>query len=410
MFGTVVDKLQALLSRKFLFAVYFPMLIFTTACFVMSCFVFTSAADALWSWWGAALTTKVQHLVIVMLAVAVVAYTFTPLALVCRRALEADLKILSPISVWLRQSELALAAHKAATSRESLTHTIKVDRETTGLLNKLLQARLEGVAAAVSRNPAVVELAGDRVNEVSQQRRRNERNPGQALDDLLTSGHVLEQALKENNASDQSNYKLQEAYGRLRDECLEMQEAARQSAARDAEDLYSRFPRRNIRTTKFANISASIQEYAVRTYGVEYEYLWPRLQFVLAKDDKSNDIVDAAQNQLDYSILLLGLTTIFFMVWIPTTCFIAPGMMMFLIIGFAAPSVIALLYLMVIENLLTLGSVVRATVDRFRIDVLTSLSQPPPFTLTQERQRWHDVQAVIAGEGIIDISLSVNSK
>jgi hypothetical protein len=84
--------------------------------------------------------------------------------------------------------------------------------------------------------------------------------------------------------------------------------------------------------------------------------------------------------------------------------------LLFLMTGFAAPPVVTMLYLIVIDNQLTLGSVMRATVDRFRLDVLASLGQAPPASLMIERQRWTDLQKATAAEGVLDLPLNVPSK
>lgn len=412
MFGTVVDKLQALLSRKFLIAIYFPILIFAAACFSMSCLAFPRAAGLLWAWWADTLTKKVQNLVIALLIIAVIAYTLAPLTVLCRRALQMDFNWLAGLANRMRQMELERLIELRSQAKESLRYFVRLQQLTDGFLTSLPTSRKTGVALAALQDKQAIDTALQRIDNLPLERQHKEFRADLALNSLSLTAKHLGEALERNSAalSDPLGKRLQEGYLKFREECVDMAATARYEAERCAEAQYSRFPRSNIKSTRFANVRSVAESYASRTYAVDFDYLWPRLQFVLAKDEKSSDVLDAAQNQLDYSVLLLGLSVIFFVLWLPVLCFWGSSALLLLITGLAAPPLVTMLYRIVIDNQLTLGSVIRATVDRFRLDVLASLNQAPPATLMIERQRWSDLQKATSAEGILDLPLNVASK
>ena len=365
--------------------------------------------------------------------VAVLAYTLSPLTVLSRRALEANLPLMSGLRRRLRASELELAKKMNTQVRLAIRHLMRAERVTAEILRELPKKRAVGCGLQALTDDSSIAAALREIDAWSAARRSYKFVDIDDLEDktkelvtLEDTAAALGVALARNSANLSSaesltinssanpdiarSDELQNAYMVFRAQCKDYVVTAREETAQYADKQYVRFPPSNIRATQFANIRYAAESYASRTYAVEFEYLWPRMQFVLAKDDKAGAMVDLAKTQVDYSVVLLSLATVFFVVWLPLLCFVGPSPWMFLLVGLAAPPVVQLLYELAIDSEHLFGSMLRATIDHYRLDVLASLSVPPPGSLAVERQRWIDLQTATSAEGLVDLPLRVAPK
>ena len=167
--------------------------------------------------------------------------------------------------------------------------------------------------------------------------------------------------------------------------------------------LYDNYIPEEPRPTRLGNLRAVAESYSVKTYGVRFDYLWTRLQPLLLKDDKMGPMAELAKAQLDFSLLMLGLTLATTVAWLLVLPFIGNAAWVFIVIGAFGPIAIRFFYLMVEESQVLYGAVVQSCVDMFRLNALALLRQPLPDTLAIERDIWGDLQSLRDAENKIDL-------
>lgn len=72
--------------------------------------------------------------------------------------------------------------------------------------------------------------------------------------------------------------------------------------------LTSRFVPGDLRATRLGNLRAVMEHYSVQAYGVEFGFLWPRLQVALKEDDPAAATLDQAKSQLEFAVVMTVLT------------------------------------------------------------------------------------------------------
>ena len=95
-----------------------------------------------------------------------------------------------------------------------------------------------------------------------------------------------------------------------------------------------------------------------------------------------------ARAQIDCSALLLALLAASWARWLFALPFWRVGEVPFMAVAIGGPLVLALLYPLAVELEIEFGSVIKASIDWNWLDVLKSLKQPRPYTLSGERAMW----------------------
>jgi hypothetical protein len=152
-------------------------------------------------------------------------------------------------------------------------------------------------------------------------------------------------------------------------------------------------PLHHYRATRIGDVREQTQSYPSRVYGVDFEFLWPRLQVFFAKDDPLAQRLDDAQSQVDFGVLALALAVTVPLVWLPLLAATAREPWLFLVVGVVSPLVIKFFNELVIQSQRGFGTIVETAIDRYRLDVLTRLLlQPMPATRSAERTLWAAVR------------------
>jgi hypothetical protein len=149
------------------------------------------------------------------------------------------------------------------------------------------------------------------------------------------------------------------------------------------------------RPTRLGNLRAVAEKYVLSAYGVDFEFLWPRMQLVLARDDKFAPRIEAAKAQLDFALLLFLLISLIPAIWLPLLAWKATDPWLFLGIGLSAPLLFAMFHRIVWESQRDFGEVLKAAVDGTRLEVLKLLRQAPPPRLAKERETWAQLQRAL---------------
>jgi len=163
---------------------------------------------------------------------------------------------------------------------------------------------------------------------------------------------------------------------------------------------YSRIAYDNPQATLMADTRILVEKYSADNYGVEFDYIWPRLQLVLPVKGDGNgesfgEKLGSAQAQIDFSVLSLTLSLTVPLGWLPYLAVTAADPVLFLAIAAAMPLVIAFFYRVAVESQIAFGEVMKAAIDNYRFDLLGAhLRQALPATLSEERDLWGDLQKI----------------
>jgi hypothetical protein len=186
---------------------------------------------------------------------------------------------------------------------------------------------------------------------------------------------------------------------------------AESNAAHERQALLARNSRiayDNPQATRMADIGLLSEQYCYDAYGVDFDYIWPRLQFVVPAQSTSgnteslSDRLAAARAQVDFSILSLALSLTVPLVWLPYLAWTGESPVKYLVIAAAAPLLVCLFYFVALGSRTAFGEVAMAAADMHRFTLLTGLHLAMPASLADEREVWGDLQRI---ELIRDLNL-----
>lgn len=317
MLGTIVDKVQSLFSKGFLLGAFFPVLIFVAINAVIAffglapSFDFIRTLDRLWTGltaWQAVLTGTL------LIAVGVLAYLFSTLTDVVRRLLEGRYLanwprvwegVMAPVRNEVAARQLAQSAALREWSRRRRIGNASVSR--------LEAAVVVGNSAGAAGDAARVTAADTAVTAV-QGLDLADANYEPSLTAAVTA---LEVALRTNrlqNPSDAQRAAAETLDGLYRaltnTEIKRWTEEARRKFNSASSDLSENYVLDDLYPTRLGNIRAVTESYSDRTYGVDFQYLWPRLQPVILKNDKMGPLVELAKARVDFALLTLSLAIV----------------------------------------------------------------------------------------------------
>lgn len=415
MFGNVLEKVQELFSASFLLGYLLPVVMIVGVNVLIASLglgnvpSFTTTFDNVLGGTGG-------ELAFILLAMIVLAYVLAPLIPVFRAILEGRL---SPL--WVRRhGERRWRAVKEKLKSEM---TAAKDRFTAlesrqgGILAKLRKARQAGDNLVIylpgyPHDHQAIARAQAAINALEVEMGA-QGEPAEAK--LAAAIDALAAALKGNrvkDASDPSSARqdivprlrdLDKLHERMRNDLADMTELARLHAAELSYRFRSQFGLR-IEPTKLGNARAAMERYPAIAYGVEFDFLWPRLQSVLAEDTSKaiKTGVDAATVKRDSAVLLTVLSAVTVLVWLPVLAMRGLSFPVFVAVGVLGPLAVLFFYNLVAETEKAFGEVLAATVDALRLQLLIELKQPTPDTLGAERKIWDTLQRALYAQGGVD--------
>jgi hypothetical protein len=395
MFGTVLDKAQGLFSRGFLLGAYFPVLIFAALNLTIAYFGLRGPDDTFATvkkaWWPSEGADQATLTAAVLMTLGVVAYVLSTLTNVLRGLLEGE---------FLGPMRLALIGK----------HQQEVDTRQQGLdqtkgrligfesLKSRLDNELNEAAAAANPNAPVDEQRIKRAEELLQ--RTRSRSLGEdTRHERLDNAIVAVVAAARNNPLGGDRAEAQAVEARL-DDVLQVLRGELDGAIAEAgrdyanawSNIHENYVPNDVRPTRIGNLRAVTESYSDKAYGVRFDYLWPRLQPLLAKDDKVAQLVELAKAQLDSAVLMLSLTIGSTAVWFVVLAVWGTSPWPFLAVAALGPAAMSFFSVMVAQTQAVFGASVQSTIDVFRLDLLARLHIPLPDRLSSERARWDALQ------------------
>ncbi len=170
----------------------------------------------------------------------------------------------------------------------------------------------------------------------------------------------------------------------------------------------SNYKRTDLLPTRVADTRKSIERYCEELYHVDFSYVWARIQMILPAESNQFSLrLRDAQSQVNFSILILGLMCTVPLVWLPILFAVSKSPWLFLAVGFLSVPVLLFLYELVVQSEAVFGELVRAAIDKYRLQVLTEIvHQPLPQTLAVERTLWLGLRSAAEAGNSVDFLLS----
>lgn len=409
MFGTVLDKIQALFARSFLLGNFFPGLIFVGINTVIAAFGMRDVSHFLATYLLAEGAPWTMATAATLIGVAVLAYILAPMVPLFRSALDGKF-LWRSLFRRLREGHIErvnwLLSQREAVAR----HLDENERKREDAEQHLTEARRYGNShpsdihrpSLQRAEAALVELREDIL-----QKSTTYDAAGRFPDDgLVTSAlSTVESALHSNPSelpSTDPNYGLAQSVDRLQIAVLSELQRLRNVAFRWIQtanfELVSSFDVSDIKPTRVGNSRAALERYPAVAYGADFDFLWPRLRMVLSDSKDISAALDNATAQLDFAVLMTVLSALTVAVWVPTLAAFGTSVWPFIVVSLFGPPSVAFFYLLVDETQKAFGATVIMVIDATRLKLLTALRQPLPSSSAAEKETWRLMQTALYTE------------
>jgi hypothetical protein len=392
MFNSVFTIFQGFFSRVFWFGSFLPVLVVASIHAMIAGVQFPDVVP-LASWVGGTATNMAATAPFLFAALLVLAYAMAPLVPLMRDILDGKL-LYEPLHRWMREERLV----ETQKVKQEISDAVKAYAG-LDLVNQNIKgvwsARRQGVMGAKAQKPELVAAAERACTEFADAiKSASEEQPelgGRALEAVklaLTENAALYHGEDpEQTALAQRVKAVQERLTKLLSEALvEAKHRADVLSARYATALPLDVPQ----ATRFGDARRIVERYSETVYSVSFSYLWPRLQLVM-QDKDFNDRLAGAKAQIDFAILSIFLV-VTLALWLPILAYTGRSLPLFLILGAALPLVFKFFYELAVQSQLAFGDVVRAAVDRYRLDLLKQLRLPVPATRSAEQELWRQLE------------------
>jgi hypothetical protein len=400
MFGTLFDKVQTLLSRTFWLGNFFPVFVFALLNLALAWLGIDGFSDWLASKWTD-VTVFSAIPAFGLIAVAILAFAVAPLIPTFRRALEGEFlppAWREPLRSELRAEALELQGQERPAERDfgffdvtcrRAPERLSEARNDPGPRNNLDPATYTDAIAALRALRADVQRTLRAYAPPLPPRARVIH----ALDRLTAA---LRQYPLEPDPANPAVATMATALTDAQTELPEMLRGMRGVADRILQgiraDLRAGFVLDDIRPTRLGSARAAMERYPAIAYLADYDFLWPRLNMVMGKNDAIKGAVEAAQAQLDFAVLMTVLAAVTAIVWPILLALAGSSIVLFAAAGILLPALTIFFYRAVQESQRTFGAVMQMAVDGLRFDLLTALHQRLPPTMAAEQATWGELQ------------------
>jgi len=311
MFGTIVDKIQALLSRSFLLGNFFPVLICAMVNFVILWFGIDGFNEHVKPLWRNDTVHSATVLVVALVAIAIGAFILAPLIPLFRQILEGEVCIPMRLRGWLVRYHTERSVYLDNELRRVSGRRNDVNRARLSAEKAWREARTDKCVERPGNDLTILEKATQAYSKLRDEfaTRLTRNEPADRFPEIATvkdAVEALECALRHHVMSrsvigfDEKSERVDRLQGDLMrlltridnvGETL-IQEAGAQCRAYSVEGV--------VRPTLLGNARAAIERYSVNAYNVNFEFLWPRLSIVLSKDPEIAALVETATAQVNF--------------------------------------------------------------------------------------------------------------
>lgn len=151
-----------------------------------------------------------------------------------------------------------------------------------------------------------------------------------------------------------------------------------------------RFPENtaNLGPTRMANFNEVHREYGLNYYGLDIEWFWLRLLKSVRADASFSPILEEAKTQLDFTVattMIFGMLTV---TWIPLSLVFAASITPYITVAALGVPLVFIFYNISVQNYRTFVEAVRSAVDLHRFELLKLLHVELPADSKQEKEIW----------------------
>jgi hypothetical protein len=403
MYGTIFEKVQTLLSRTFWLGNFFPVFVFA----LLNLAIAWLGVDGFAAWLAKQWTdVKVFSAVPAfgLIAIGILAFVLAPLIPVFRKALEGELLsqgIIDTLKAECTEQANALQAQVRAAKEKfaffdreptNAKDTFRDARQVAGPRNDYSPASSDAAKAAFDALIAAW-------NAGRTQRTYNARLPQRAI--VERAVRDLRAALAQYPMQPDGNPVLVIAEGldqmqrELQDTLQFFKDIAGRNLQRKEAEFRTSFVLSDIKPTLIGNARAAMEQYPAVAYFADFNFLWPRMRIVLAKDDAISSAVDAASAQLDFAVLMTVLSLATAIAWLILLPFLGSSIVLYCVVGIVLPALVPFFYWLVAETQQAFGGVMEMAVDGLRFRLLSALRLPLPVTLEAEQRTWRNLQTAL---------------
>jgi hypothetical protein len=395
MFASVLEKIDSWLGKSFLFARFFPWLLFTAANIGLASIEFPRVRAIVMSEYD---QVRAVDFLIGLILIIVVAYTVSP-------ATQWVISLLEGRNMpWLLVAPLLLRRRydfDRLTDRANelfLARARLPDRDV--ILERLGQAREAGKDYGTITDAPAVRRAR---NEISPLRVLRQLNRPIAVTRLRIAVEALRDALARNCADAfalkspvtkqiiHQSKELNQLHDYMSRVLIPYATDVAQRREEYATDTQSRlYAKAELAPTRLGNDVAALRSYCDTRYGFDFDFFWPRLQLTI-KDQKLVETLSVARIQVEYSALCLCLSVILTACWIVVLYCVGHTLLSLALVVIGGPALICVWFWMLHQSYSALAELIRGTIDLSRFDLLLALRRPLPETPTQERASWEEL-------------------
>ena len=383
MFTQLLGVFHSFFSRSFWFGSFLPVAVVAVLHLFIAAEVFRGLKPWDWATASGAATTRFPLL---FAALIVLSYAMTPLLPLIRGILDGSL-----LPAWLHDGLRGDHVREAREMRDRITEAFRLLADYQRLREvrpRQFKDQRDAGLAVGEHQPQLIQAAEAAIRDFQ---KRVYRGSVPALQVAETTCDSLDRALATNSAA--VNPRLEAAQTLL----IRLLNDADADATHNVEMLTARYRTAlaldNPQATRMGDARMLTERYSYDAFRVTFDYLWPRLEMAMPDQGALFDRMVAARAQIDFAMLSLLLIISVAVVWIPVLVCMDTSPWLFLAIGTVTPVLVGFLYQLAFESQITFGEMVKALMDRYRFDVLTTvLSQPLPATLSAERYLWTTLQ------------------
>lgn len=405
MFGTIIDKIQTLLSRSFLFANFLPVLLLSVSNLAILYLGVPDAAAVIRTNWPANMSDAPGSVGVVLVAIAMLGFILRPLVPVFRAALEGGI-LPPPLQKELLASHEAAFGAMARQQADAGIRAAELVRTKAHAEQVLGDARNTNaprpgnnsapLGAATQALDALREQIGQRKNEASTFRRLPEM---QSINDAITA---LTAALRfypmlpaHQNFDQPTCDSLNRMHFELLSQMQDLEDLASVAAQEAEAPCRTRFVSGNIRATALENSRLAMEQYTRVAYNVSFDFLWPRLRMVVPNNKTIADAVDVATATLDFAILMTALSALTTLGWMLVMPFVGDSLLLYLAVAVLGPALVWFFYRLADASQQGIGVVATMAIDGLRFDLLTALHLPLPTSISDEQKAWPNLELAI---------------
>lgn len=421
-FGSVMDRLQGLLSRAYLLAGFFPAVVFFSLNLGLLYAVFPASRGPINSFLRRPVEDQLLYWATGILLVSVAGFILWSLNPWCRRLLEGRYlfrRIQDRLQQWQSHDLFTLEEQVSNLLLEVFDFRRQKGAEEAleqgvwrpggpgaapDWIPLLREARATGNQQSLTNtadpNPSGALL--EKEKSLRLQRSRFQRIPYAAMQELFTQLDTELRRLPADQVRllDQLHIRFKELFDYAVDRVeVDYLRLTSEKARRFPDEIARLGP------TRMANVSEIHREYGLKRYGLDIEVLWPRLLKLIRADTDFSPLLDEAKTQLDFAVgmtVCLGAVTA---LWSLVTLVFARDAWIYLaVFGLGVPATV-LFYHIVLQNYLTFTETVRSAIDLHRFDLLQALHlQLPPDSVAEKVQweqlgDWHPAVPIVYHHG-----------